>query len=231
MLEQRLTACLLILGLYFLNSEEIFASPLLCIFDAELFPVFPHSCLSQRRNHKNSAKQNLPKELQFHLWSLQGSPASSKFKAASWASKFPSLPPKSSSSLVPPRPPGLCRIVHKNISADSTLAFKWSAVSFLMLQSVLNIHQIIIIVHLVPVYLVTDEVGDYCLIIAKEETKAKRLSSSRKVTSKTCNGWECGRLHQGLHSLGSDLTSVPFDCPSLVLQRAGGHCRASSPTL
>lgn len=96
-----------------------------------------------------------------------------------------------------------------------------------MLQSVLNIHQRIITVHLVPVYLVTDEVGDYCLIIAKEETKAKRLSSSRKVTSKTCNGWECGRLH----SLGSDLTSVPFDCPSLVLQRAGGHCRASSPTL
>lgn len=96
-----------------------------------------------------------------------------------------------------------------------------------MLQSVLNIHQRIIIVHLVPVYLVTDEVGDYCLIIAKEETKAKRLSSSLKVTSKMCNGWECGRLHQGLHSLGSDLTSAP----SLMLQRAGGHCRASSPTL
>lgn len=197
MLEQRLTACLLILGLCFLNSEEIFASPLLCIFDAELFPVFPHSCLSQRRNHKNSAKQNLPKELQFHLGSLQGSPASSKFRAANCAFKFPSLPPKSSSSLAPPGPPGLCWRVHKNISVDSTLAFKGLAVSFLVLQRALNIHQRVITAHLVPVYLVTCEVGDYCLITAKEETKAKRLRSLLKVTSKTCNGRGCGRLHTG----------------------------------
>lgn len=41
--------------------------PLLCIFGAELFPVFPHSCLSQSRNHKNAAKKSLSKELQFHL--------------------------------------------------------------------------------------------------------------------------------------------------------------------
>lgn len=113
MLEQCLTACLLMLGLYFLNSEEIFASPLLCIFDAELFPVFPHCCLSQKRNHKNSAKSNLPKELQFHPGSLQGFPASSEFRAASCTFKFPALLPKSSSSLAPPRPPGPHWRVHK----------------------------------------------------------------------------------------------------------------------
>lgn len=141
MLEQRLTACLLILGLYFLNSEEIFGFPLLCIFDAELFPVFPHCCLSQRRNHKNSAKQNLPKELQFHLGSLKGFPASSEFRAASCTFKVLALLPKSRSSLAPPRAPRPRWRAHKEYIHRLNICFQWLAVSSSELQSVSNNHQ------------------------------------------------------------------------------------------
>lgn len=65
----------------------------------------------------------------------------------------------------------------RKISADSTLAFKWLAVSFSELQSALNTHQRMIPAHLVPAYPLTYEVGDYCPIITNEETKAKRLSN------------------------------------------------------
>lgn len=199
MLEHRLTACLLILGLYFLNSEEIFASPLLCIFDAELFPVFPHSCLSQRRNHKNAAKQNLPQELQFHLGSRRGFPGSSKFRAASCAFKSPALPPKSSSSRAPPRPPQAhAGASTRNTSADSTFASKWLAVSFSELQSVFSIHQRTITAHLVPVSRLTSEAGDSCPNIANEEMKAKRLSNLLKVSTRRMGtGGGLGRLHTG----------------------------------
>lgn len=69
--------------------RNLLFSPLLCIFGAELFPVFPHSCLSERRNHKNAAKQSLSIELQFHLWRLESSPASSGFRAVSGAFRWP----------------------------------------------------------------------------------------------------------------------------------------------
>lgn len=120
------TACLLILGLYFLNSKEIlFSPPLLCFFGAELLPVFPHSCLSEARNHKNAAEQSLSIELQFHLRSLKSSPASSEFRAVSGvlqclASLLPTEPPS------PPahelhRPPQAISAITGKTTANSTL--------------------------------------------------------------------------------------------------------------
>lgn len=73
--------------------RNLASPPLLCIFGAELFPVFPHSCLSERRNHKNAAKQSLSMELHFHLRSLTSFPASSECRAASGVLTWPALRP------------------------------------------------------------------------------------------------------------------------------------------
>ena len=120
------TACLLILGLYFLNCEEIlFFPPLLCFFGAELLPVFPHSCLSETRNHKNAAAQSLSIELQFHLRSLKSSPASSESRAVSGVLQCltPLLPTElpSPPAHEPHRPPQAISATGKT-TANSTLA-------------------------------------------------------------------------------------------------------------
>lgn len=84
--------------------------PLLCIFGAELFPVFPHSCLSERRNHKNAAKQSLSTELRVHLRRPKGSPARSEFRAVSGVFSWPARcllpsPPLPEQTSRPHRPP------------------------------------------------------------------------------------------------------------------------------
>lgn len=66
--------------------SNLLFSPLPCIFGAELFPVFPHSCLSEGRNHKNVAKKSLSIELQFHLSRRQRPPASREFRTVSGVS-------------------------------------------------------------------------------------------------------------------------------------------------
>lgn len=63
--------------------SNLLFSPLLCIFGAELFPVFPHSCLSEGRNHKNAAKQSLSTAPQFHLSRLKRPPASRELRTVS----------------------------------------------------------------------------------------------------------------------------------------------------
>lgn len=81
-----------------------FFPPFLCIFGAELFPVFPHSCLSERRNHKNAAKQSLSMELRFYLRGLKSSAASSEFRAVSGLFKCPALLPADGAPLSTSRP-------------------------------------------------------------------------------------------------------------------------------
>ena len=108
--------------------RNLASPPLLCFFGAELLPVFPHSCPSERRNHKNAAKQSLSIELQFHLRSLKCSPASSEFTAVSGVLECPALlpadgAPLSTSRLATGLPRAISAIIGKATNEEHTGKF------------------------------------------------------------------------------------------------------------